>query len=189
MLAGMDISGDPEPGNHKSMAIVIGTGERRALTRHLGHEPVHTGRISGRDAKNAVINGGRIRRKECHGPLHTAGKKRTFSRIRARPRQRHRFDSNKKVTIPVFEAVTAGRPRPPRRPDVPKRRAATMALRRGPHCGAFAARVFGYGEKGEVSGTLLGGPRRRCRGGPACAGALAAAAPPLPPVWMAAAAR
>lgn len=56
MIAGMDVSGDAKSGNHKFMAIVIGTDERvDALTLDLGPKPIHMKSLHKSD-RNAVMN-------------------------------------------------------------------------------------------------------------------------------------
>ena len=56
MIAGMDVSGDPKSGNHKFMAIVIGTDEKvNALTSDLGSKPIHMKNLRKSD-RNAVMN-------------------------------------------------------------------------------------------------------------------------------------
>lgn len=56
MLAGMDVSGDSKSGNHKFMAIVVGTDEGvGALTSDLGSMPIHMRSLHKGD-RNAVMN-------------------------------------------------------------------------------------------------------------------------------------
>lgn len=99
MVAGMDVSGDPESGNHKFMAIVVGTGENiQALTKRLGPEPVHMSRIRGRDAKNAVIDAVTFDGRNRMGLCIRLEKKRTFSRLQDILKRERDFASNKKLS-------------------------------------------------------------------------------------------
>ena len=99
MLAGMDVSGNPESGNHKFMAIVIGTAESIAgVTRRLGPEPVHMCTIRSRDVKKGIIDKVAFDGRNLMGLCIRLERKRTFAKLREGPRQRHRFASNKKLS-------------------------------------------------------------------------------------------
>ena len=99
MLAGMDVSGNPESGNHKFMAIVIGTNEGIAgLARRIGPDPVHMSTIRSRDAKSAIIDKVSFDGRNTMGLCLRLEKKRTFARLRSHPKQRRRFVSNKKLS-------------------------------------------------------------------------------------------
>ncbi len=99
MLAGMDVSGNPESGNHKFMAIVVGTEEGiTGLARRIGPRPVHMSTIRSRDAKNAIINKVSFDGRNTMGLCIHLEKKRTFARLLERLRQDHRFANNKKLS-------------------------------------------------------------------------------------------
>ena len=99
IVAGMDVSGNPESGNHKFMAIVIGTDESiRALTKRLGPELVHMNRVRGRDAKNAVIDAVTFDGRNRMGLCIRLEKKRTFSRIQGAMKREREFASSKKLS-------------------------------------------------------------------------------------------
>ena len=98
MLAGMDVSGNPESGNHKFMAIVIGTVEGIAgVTRRLGPDPVHMCTIRNRDVKRSIIDKVAFDGRNLIGLCIRLEKNRTFARLRDSPKQRRRFASNKKL--------------------------------------------------------------------------------------------
>ena len=98
MLAGMDVSGDPESGNHKFMAIVIGTNESiKALDRRLGPEQVHMSRIISRSAKYAIINKVDFDGINRMGLCICLEKNRTFSSLRDRLKCENNPVTNKKM--------------------------------------------------------------------------------------------
>lgn len=99
MLAGMDVSGNPESGNHKFMAIVVGTEEGIAgLARRIGPGPVHMSTIRSRDVKNAIIDNISFDGSNTMGLCLHLEKKRTFAKLRGQPKRKRRFVSNKKLS-------------------------------------------------------------------------------------------
>ena len=99
MLAGMDVSGNPESGNHKFMAIVVGTEESIAgLARRIGPRPVHMSTIRSRDAKNAIIDNISFDGSNTMGLCLHLEKKRTFARLQGGTKQNRRFANNKKLS-------------------------------------------------------------------------------------------
>ena len=99
MLAGRDVSGGPESGNHKFMAIVIGTNESiEAMTRRLGPKPVHMSRVIGRGAKHAIIDRVEFDGRNRMGLCLRLEKRRIFSKIRGRLKQGRGHVGNKKMS-------------------------------------------------------------------------------------------
>lgn len=81
MLAGMDVSGDAKSGNHKFMAIVVGTDEGvGALTSGLGSKPIHMRSLYKGD-RNAVMNKVRFDGTRVAGFCIHLEKKRTLSTV------------------------------------------------------------------------------------------------------------
>lgn len=79
MIAGMDVSGDPQSGNHKFMAIVIGTDEKvGALASNLGSKPIHMKSLHKSDRK-AVMDGVKFDGTAIAGFCIRLEKKRTLS--------------------------------------------------------------------------------------------------------------
>lgn len=53
----MDVSGDQHSGNHKFLAVVIGTEEKiNAIIRNLGSNKIHMSTIKSKDAKDRIIS-------------------------------------------------------------------------------------------------------------------------------------
>ena len=98
MLAGMDVSGDPESGNHKFMAIVIGTNESiKALARRLGPEQGHMSRITGRSAKYAILDKVDFDEINRMGLCLRLEKSHIFSNLRDQLRQESSSVANRKM--------------------------------------------------------------------------------------------
>ena len=98
MLAGMDVSGDSESGNHKFMAIVIGTDEGvTALTRRLGPQLIHMRGERTCDEKNSIVAKAEFDRKNLMGICLRLEKKRTFSKLQEHSKK-HRFTNRKKLS-------------------------------------------------------------------------------------------
>lgn len=98
MLAGMDVSGDSESGNHKFMAIVIGTDEGvEALARRLGSKPIHMSSARSRDEKNSIVGKTEFDRKNLMGLCLRLEKKQTFSKLREHSKK-HRFTNRRKLS-------------------------------------------------------------------------------------------
>lgn len=105
MLAGIDVSGDPASGNHKFMAIVIGTDESiSALTRRLGPEPVHMNMIRSRYAKDSIINKVSFDGRNRIGLCIRLEKKHIVLKIRDRLKHRRGF-ANKKKLFRAYNAL------------------------------------------------------------------------------------
>lgn len=99
MRAGLVASGDPESGNHKFMAIVIGTDESiGGLARRIGPKPVHMSSIRSRDTKRDIIGKVTFDGRNLMGLCIRLEKKRTFAKLAGGPKQRRRFASNKKLS-------------------------------------------------------------------------------------------
>ena len=81
MIAGMDVSGDPKSGNHKFMAIVIGTDEKvGALTSDLGSKPIHMKSLYKGD-RNAVLSRVKFDGTEIAGLCIRLEKQRSLSKV------------------------------------------------------------------------------------------------------------
>lgn len=81
MIAGMDVSGDTKSGNHKFMAIVIGTDEKvGALTSDLGSKPIHMKSLHKGD-RNAVLSRVKFDGTEIAGFCIHLEKQRALSKV------------------------------------------------------------------------------------------------------------
>ena len=81
--AGMDASGDQNSGNHKFMAIVIGTEENiAAMARRLGSSNIHMRGIKNPGEREAVLDKVRFDGRDCIGLCMRPEKNRVLEDVR-----------------------------------------------------------------------------------------------------------
>ena len=98
MLAGTDVSGGPESGNHKFMAIAIGANEGiEAVAGRPGPKPARMSRVVGRGARHATIDRAEFDGRSRTGLCPRLEKRRIFS-DRGRLRQGGGHAGNKKMS-------------------------------------------------------------------------------------------
>ena len=90
MIAGMDVSGNPESGNHKFMAIVMGTEERIAsLVKRLGTDTIHMNTIRDKEEKSRLIKKLAFDHTECIAFCIRLERDRVLDRIYRKRKRRH----------------------------------------------------------------------------------------------------
>ena len=104
MLAGVDVSGDQQSGNHKFMGLVIGTDASiNDMIANLGPRPIHMSRLCRAD-QDAVMDGIAFDGVSCMGLCACIEKKRVISRIAGRFNRGQNFKNHKKL-LRMYNAV------------------------------------------------------------------------------------
>ena len=97
LLVGMDASGNPTSGNHKFVAIIIGTEERIAsLVRRLGNRAIHMNMIRNQKEQNRIIESLIFDRTECVAFCIRLERKKILEKI-SHTRRRNRSFNNRKL--------------------------------------------------------------------------------------------
>ena len=96
MLAGMDVSGNPESGNHKFMAIVMGKEERiDSLVRRLGTDTIHMNKIQSRKEKTNLIEKLTFDHTECIAFCIRLERNRIFEKVYKSRQMKNRYSNSK----------------------------------------------------------------------------------------------
>ena len=104
MLAGIDVSGDPQSGNNRFMGMVVGTEEGiEAVVGRLETRPIHMTKLR-RDEQNAVIDSIAFDDATCMGFCIHTEKSLILSRLADRMRGKQGFLNRKKLSR-TFNAV------------------------------------------------------------------------------------